>query len=375
MKNYMMKAAGAARMAAVVAAALVACTGSGKTTGTQEGEAPEATFQNPLFEKRGPDPWAIYHDGNYYYMHTMATKLVLWKTPDITAVASAPSKTIWQPIDPTNMHNLWAPEIHHLNGKWYVLYAADDGNTDNHQLYVLENPSADPMEGEFTMKGRISTDPDNNWAIDGSYFERDGELYMVWSGWQTRRVDDETQCIYIARMKNPWTLASERVIISKPELEWERKYMNPDGSMPDHRIYVNEGPQPLKDPDGKYIHIAYSASGCWTPYYALGQLTADAGADLLDPASWHKADAPVFRQSPENGVYGTGHNSFFLSPDGTENYILYHARDTQTDPPGEGDRRTPRMQPFGWRGGYPVFGTPQPASTRLAKPSGTPASM
>ena len=89
--------------------------------------------------------------------------------------------------------------------------------------------------------------------------------------------------------------------------------MNPDGSMPDHRIYVNEGPQPLKDPDGKYIHVAYSASGCWTPYYALGLLTADAHADLLDPASWHKADAPVFRQNPDNGVYGTGHNSFFLS--------------------------------------------------------------
>ena len=180
MKHYLIKAAGAAGMAVVVAAALCTGTANSKTTDISTPDSPAATFQNPLFEKRGPDPWAIYHDGNYYYMHTMATKLVLWKTPDITAVASAPSKTIWQPTDPTNMHNLWAPEIHHLNGKWYVLYAADDGNTDNHQLYVLENPSADPMEGEFSMKGRISTDPDNNWAIDGSYFERDGELYMVW---------------------------------------------------------------------------------------------------------------------------------------------------------------------------------------------------
>ena len=109
------------------------------------------------------------------------------------------------------------------------------------------------------MKGRISTDPDNNWAIDGSLFEHNGELYMVWSGWQTRRVDTETQCIYIARMANPWTLGSERVKISMPELGWEREYKNPEGWTPPYIIYVNEGPQPLKSPDGKLIHVIYSA--------------------------------------------------------------------------------------------------------------------
>ena len=111
---------------------------------------------------------------------------------------------------------------------------------------------------------RAMTDPDNNWAIDGSLFEHKGDWYMVWSGWQTRRIDTETQCIYIARMANPWTLGSERVLISKPELEWERHYINEDGSHPSYIIYVNEGPQPLKSPNGEYVHIVYSASGCWT---------------------------------------------------------------------------------------------------------------
>lgn len=119
-------------------------------------------------------------------------------------------------------------------------------------------------------------------------------------------------------MKNPWTLGSERVLISKPELEWERHYINETGWNPPHKVFVNEGPQPLKSPKGKYIHVAYSASGVWTPYYALGMLTADTNADLLDPASWKKAPQPLFRQSPENGVYGTGHNSFFKSHDGKD---------------------------------------------------------
>lgn len=328
-------------------------------------------FTNPLFSY-GPDPWAYFHDSCYYYMHTLQDSLVLWKTEDITEMQNASNKTIWIPTDPSRSKNLWAPEIHHINDRWYVYYAADDGNTDNHQLYVIENTNKDPFEGEWVMKGRISTDEDNNWAIDGSLFTHNGELYMVWSGWQTRRVKEETQCIYIARMENPWTLGSERVLISKPELEWEKHWINEKGWTPEYRIHVNEGPQPLKSPKGKYIHLAYSASGVWTPYYALGLLTADADSNLLDPKSWLKSDKPVFKQSPENGVYGSGHNSFFKSPDGTEDYILYHARNTEVDPPGKGDTRSPRAQKIEWdEKDYPIMGVPFPISKKLRKPSGT----
>jgi GH43 family beta-xylosidase len=327
------------------------------------------TYTNPLLPV-GPDPWALWHDGSYYYMHTMQDSLVLWVTPDITELKSARKKTIWIPREASNSKDLWAPEIHHINEKWYVYYSADDGNTDNHQIYVLENEHKNPLEGEFLMKGRISTDKDNNWAIDASVFEYQKEWYMVWSGWQTRRVDTETQCIYIARMANPWTLASERILISKPELEWEQNYINENGWTPPHIIYVNEGPQPLKSPKGKYIHIVYSASGCWTPYYALGLLTAENGADLLNPDSWSKSAEPIFKQAPENNVYGTGHNSFFKSPDSNEDYILYHARDTKTDPPNAGDTRSPRAQKINWDDReYPVMGTPLPTSKALPKPS------
>lgn len=338
---------------------------------TMRGQTTDNTFTNPLLDY-GPDPWAVYVDGFYYYMHTMIDKLVLWKTRDVTDLRHAEKKVIWTPDKPQYSKNVWAPEIHRINGKWYVYFAADDGNTDNHQMYCLENDSKDPLKGVFKMKGRIQTDPDNNWAIDGSIFENKGELFFVWSGWEKRRVDIETQCIYIAKMKNPWTLGSERVQISRPVLEWERQYLNVDGTTLDHIVYVNEGPQPLHSPDGRLVHVVYSASGCWTPYYKLGCLTAPADADLLNASSWTKSSKPLFEQSPENNVYGTGHNSFFRSPDGTQDFILYHARDTQMDPPGRGDTRSPRAQPFYWtRDGYPVFGVPLSKDVRIPKPSGT----
>ena len=99
---------------------------------------------------------------------------MLWETSDITDMAHAVCKIVWKPQDPSNSCHLWAPEIHYINDKWYIYYAADDGNTDNHQLYVLENSSPDPMEGKFEMKGSIITNPEWNWGIQATTFEHKG---------------------------------------------------------------------------------------------------------------------------------------------------------------------------------------------------------
>lgn len=188
---------------------------------------------------------------------------------------------------------------------------------------------------------------------------------------QSRRVSTEHQCIYIAKMKNPWTLESDRVLLSKPEFEWERQWINPDGSKTAYTIYVNESPQFYKSRKGDKIFIFYSASGTWTCFYAVGMLMADADSDLLDPDSWTKSTRPVFKQCPENKVYGPGHVSFIPSPDGKEDYLLYDARSVENDPAGSRDSRTPRLQKIEWdKDGIPYLGVPLPLSVRLNKPSG-----
>lgn len=243
---------------------------------------------------------------------------------------------------------------------------------DNHQIYVVENEAANPMEGTFVMKGRIQTDKDNNWAIHASTFEHDGQRYMIWCGWQKRRIDSETQCIYIATMKNPWTLSSDRILISKPEYEWECQWVNPDGSKTAYPIHVNEAPQYFESKNKDKACIFYSASGSWTPYYCVGLLTADAKANLLNPASWKKSPVPVLQQDPENNVYGPGGISFTPSPDGKEWYMLYHARQIPNDAPGASDSRSPRLQKIDWdKDGMPVLGTLKEEEP-MARPSGSP---
>jgi GH43 family beta-xylosidase len=98
-------------------------------------------------------------------------------------------------------------------------------------------------------------------------------------------------------------------------------------------------------------------------------LEARAESDLLDPASWKKSPLPVFWQSPAAGVYAPGHNSFFQSPDGKQDWILYHANAKPNQ--GCGQLRAPHAQPFGWNAdGTPNFGRPLPVEKPVARPSG-----
>ncbi len=323
------------------------------------------TFTNPLLPA-GADPWSIYKDGYYYYMHTTGNRLELWKTSSLAGLRDAEHKTIWTPpATGPYSKDIWAPEIHFLAGKWYVYFAADDGKNKNHRLWVLENASPDPTQGTWTLKGKLA-DRTDKWAIDGSVFEHRGKLYLVWSGWEGNV--NGRQDIYLARLKNPWTVKGKRVLLSKPTYPWERDgdiKREPGSEEPPH-VDVNEGPQVLRHDDK--LFLIYSASGCWTDNYRLGMLSASAKSKLRRPASWQKHPEPVFQPAPADSVFAPGHNSFFKSPDGTEDWILYHANSQ----PGQGCGRfrSPRAQKFTWNAdGTPNFGKPVPLSTVLAVPS------
>jgi GH43 family beta-xylosidase len=131
-------------------------------------------------------------------------------------------------------------------------------------------------------------------------------------------------------------------------------------------VNVNEGPEILKHGDD--IFLVYSGSACWTDYYALGVVRARSGSNLLDPASWSKYDHPFLEQDREAKVFGTGHNGFFKSPDGKEDWIIYHANPGSNE--GCGGMRSPRIQKFTWNSdGSPNFGKPIGTEVTLQKPS------
>lgn len=332
------------------------------------------TFTNPLLPS-GADPFLTWRDGFYYYTATGGRRIVLRKARSIADLAGAESREIWRaPESGPYSRDVWAPELHYLRGKWYVYFAADAGTNASHRVWVLENSSADPLLGEWTLKGKAA-DPTDRWAIDATVFESAGRLFMIWSGWEGET--NVAQNLYIAELSDPWTVKSARVRISAPEYPWEKvgdlkPRRDPDenpgrNTLDPPHVDVNEGPAALVR-NGR-VFVTYSASGCWTDSYALGMLTAEQNSNLLDAASWHKSPLPVFWQSPAAGAYGTGHNSFFQSPDGREDWILYHANPEPAQ--GCGGRRSPRAQRFTWNpDGTPEFGRPVKVGVPVAVPSG-----
>lgn len=337
----------------------------GLTTGAQS----TPTFRNPLLAS-GADPWVILHDGVYYYMNTTGTNLTIWKTRDMTDLEHAEKRVVWTPpTDGPYAKEIWAPELHRLDGRWYIYFAADDGANRNHRIWVIENDAADPLEGHWSFKGKVA-DPSDKWAIDPTILDLRGAHYLLWSGWAGD--SDGVQSLYIARLKNPWTIEGQRVLLSTPQYPWEKvgDFTNAVGKiLPIPHVDVNEGPEILEH--GESIFLVYSASGCWTNYYELGMLRLAASADPMNPASWTKSAKPVFWQNPEGGAYGPGHNAFFPSPDGRQEWILYHANPEPNE--GCGEHRSVRAQPFTWNpDGTPEFGRPVPLDQPIPKPSGTP---
>lgn len=322
------------------------------------------TFTNPLHSS-GPDPYVIKKDANYYYTHTLGNRIGLWKTTAMSKLASAPQTTIFTaPTTGPNSRDVWAPELHYINSKWYVYYTAGDGTSvagdpfASQRTFVLENSSADPTTGTWVDKGRVYDAAADYWAIDGTVFENNGTLYFLWSG--RAGAANDKQNIYIAQMSNPWTLSGTRTLLTTPTLSWETQG-DPD---------VNEGPEILKNSAGK-VFMVYSASGCWTDEYGLGLMTLKDGGNPLLAADWTKMTTPVFTKNPSGNVYGPGHNSFFTSPNGSENWIIYHANGAPMNGNGCGSARSPRMQKFTWNSdGTPNFGTPAATGTALPVPAG-----
>lgn len=321
----------------------------------QTEEGTPGVLRNPLNPWGGPDPWLQYYEGNYYLATTTGrSELTMSMSPTLAGLKTATPVQIYSETDPSRCCNMWAPEFHLLDGpnglRWYYYYSAGTAGTlDNQRTHVLESAGTDPM-GPYTYKGRIYDPTNDVWAIDGSILQIDGALYFLFSSWV-----GSNQSLFIAPMSNPWTLSGSRTMIAEPEYAWEQSGLN-----------VTEGPVALYHDD--QIFVIYSASYCATPDYKLGMLTYN-GGDPLEAASWEKYPEPVFERSDENSVFGPGHNGFFTSPDGTENWIVYHANDNESD--GCDDGRTTRVQRFTWNeDGTPNFGIPVSTSEEIAAPSG-----
>lgn len=211
------------------------------------------------------------------------------------------STMVW---DDESERQVWAPELHYIDGLWYIYYAASDGNNATHRNYVLQAPH--PL-GPYVKLGRIGPD---FWGIDLTKFDySDEKQYAVWSGWENNG-DEFPQNLYIAEMNSPRTIGP-RVKLAVPEFDWEKSVAP-----------ILEGPQVCSN-DGK-VSILYSANASWKQEYSTGILTLT-GEDPLNPEHWEKNPHPLFTNAGHGCVvdgYFVYHRKISAFPGWTDREIV-----------------------------------------------------
>ncbi|KAJ6463561.1 glycoside hydrolase family 43 protein, partial [Mycena sanguinolenta] len=294
------------------------------------------------------DPWILEFNDWYYLTPTMPDGSVsVFKSSTLDNFTDVVPIPVWVPSHFT----AWAPELHFIDGDFYIYCALQDGDDEDtdRRMHVLKGSDPSDPTAPFTDLGPIGT-PDDNYSIDGTVLhDYNGANYFIWSGKETQELY-KVQYLYIAKMDTPYSVVGERILIQSPY--W------PNGtrkgwqwSTSDPACGINEGPQILRN--AEQIFLLYSACASWDPCYSLCIMGLKGSeVDPLDPnSSWSKDDEPVFSRSNfTNGVP----------------YITYHAWDM--DAPAGWASREVRTQRFGFNpDGTPNF--PWPVASGVELPS------
>ena len=278
----------------------------------------ETIYNRPFIRQRA-DPYILRREeGGYYFTASVPEydRIILRYADTLSGLREAEERTLWvkHSSGPQSIH-IWAPELHRIDGEWYIYYAGGDKD-DVWEIrpYVL-HCAGDPMRDAWEELGPMQPAEDDPFSfrafsLDATVFSNRGERYMVWA--EKVGVGKQISNLYIARMESPVRLATVQVLLTTPDYDWERG-----------EFWVNEGPALLRH-DGK-LFLTFSANTTGE-LYCMGMLWADEDADLLDPASWTKLRQPVFRSDDGKEVHGPGHNSFVKAEDGVTDLCVYHAR-------------------------------------------------
>lgn len=307
-------------------------------------------FRGPL--SNSADPYLTYYKGNYYLAETDSGSIYMRTSPTIGGLLGADRTAVFTTTDPAADQQVWAPSFMIINDHWYLYYTASDGTDANHRMYALESTatvsSGAVPSGGYILKGKVADTANDTWAIDGLPFQTNGAWYFVYSGANGAT----TNQLFVAPMSNPWTISGTRT------------YLPASGGCSE----VREAPSILQR-NGKTF-LVYSTCDTGKPDYQLWMQSLNDGQDPLVAGNWHQYPNAVFARNDATGAYAPGSNNFFTSPDGTQDWIAYHAKNTTTF---TYDGRTTRAQKFTWNSdGTPNFGSPLAAGATQTVPSGDP---
>ena len=295
-------------------------------------------FAFPICTDRA-DPCVCRWNGKYYFIATNDADnnhtLYMRCAESLEGIADAEEHLI---LDSSTYEDvkglLWASEFHEIDGRLYLFHACTPGPFFCEESHVMElREGGDPLRKEDWSRPRRVVRRDGSElceqgkeiTLDMTEFEWQGELYAIWSQRQFLP-KDLGAWLYIAKLnrEKPWMLASDPVVLSKPEFGWANNH-----------TFVDEGPFALIRGDRLFVTFSSAAVDST---YVVGLLQIEAGKELLVKENWLKTGYPLFSSRSYAGEYGTGHNAYVIDEDGII-WNTYHARPGIDGPRSSGIRR------------------------------------
>ncbi len=290
------------------------------------------THSNPVYGSYFADPF-VWKSGDTYYAigtgeqeakgQTLGKVFPIIQSDDFIQWKFASSAMV-RP-DPKLGTHFWAPEVAHVDGKFYLYYSV--GFEDKqHQLRVAVS---DSPQGPYHDSDKALIDPsDCPFAIDPHpYMDDDGQWYLFYA----RDFLDASPgaragtALAARRMKSMTELDPQETVVLRARNDWQRFQANRPMYNRVWDWHTLEGPFISKH-EGRY-YCFYSGGRWETDTYGVDYGVAD---HILGPYSdaGNESGPRVLRTIP-NHVIGPGHNSIITGPDGESDFIIYHAWDNQ----------------------------------------------
>lgn len=290
-----------------------------------EGMLHQDHFPFPLITNHA-DPCIGKWNDKYYFIatndadheHTMYIR----EADSIPELVHAKENLILDSTTYEGIHGLlWAPELHVIGGRLCIMHAATPGPffEEESRVMILRDGGNPIVKEDWEAPRRIVRadgsdicEAGNEITLDMTHFSWEGEDYVIWAQRQFLP-KDLGSWLYIARLnpREPWKLASDPILLAKPEYGWENNH-----------TFVVEGPFALMR--GKKLYVTYSAAAVDTSY-VVGLLSIEQGKDVLHASNWKKNNYPILTSRSIPGEYGTGHNAYVEDENG-DIWNTYHAR-------------------------------------------------
>ncbi len=290
-----------------------------------KGRVHQEHFAFPIAYNRA-DPCVARWNGKYYFIATNDADnnhtLYIREADTLSGLVDAEEILLLDSVTYEGIGNLlWAPEFHEINGRLYIFHAATPGEFFSEESHIMTlKEGGNPANRDdwsaprkiLKKDGSELCEAEKTISLDMTCFEWEGEYYVIWSQRQFLP-KDLGAWLYIAKLnpEEPWKLATEPVILSKPDYGWDNNH-----------TFVDEGPFALMEGDRLFITFSGAAVD---ESYVVSYLVIEKGKDLLDRSNWRKNNYPILTARSVEGEYGTGHNAYVIDEDGLV-WNTYHAR-------------------------------------------------